>query len=100
VLEACAAGIGVVGSDIPGMIEVAGHFADIHCLPLVASAAVWADAAEAVRREIALRSTPMDATRIFARTPFGMAAANDAYMALLALAIREHRPLVGMSAAS
>lgn len=45
VLEACAAGIPVIASDLPGCLEIATHFDLVRCLPLEAPDRVWAEAA-------------------------------------------------------
>lgn len=45
VLEACAAGVPVVASDLPGTAEIAAQFPDVTCLPLRASDAEWASVA-------------------------------------------------------
>jgi len=46
VLEACAAGLPVLGSSIAGIQEIARHFGAVRCLPLEASDEDWAEAAE------------------------------------------------------
>lgn len=50
VLEACAAGTPVVASDLPSVLEIAGHLGGIHCLPLSAADAIWAQQVAAVAR--------------------------------------------------
>jgi len=45
VLEACAAGIPVIASDLPGCLEIATHFDLVRCLPLEEPDRVWAEAA-------------------------------------------------------
>ncbi|NSW57419.1 MAG: glycosyltransferase [Armatimonadetes bacterium] len=45
VLEACAAGIPVIASDLPGCQEIATHFELVRCLPLAQPDRVWAEAA-------------------------------------------------------
>jgi glycosyltransferase involved in cell wall biosynthesis len=47
VLEACAAGIPVLASDLPGVLEIAAHFASVRALPLDVPDETWAH--EAVR---------------------------------------------------
>jgi glycosyltransferase involved in cell wall biosynthesis len=43
VLEACAAGIPVVGSAIPGVVEIAGYFPSVTVMADGAGVAAWAD---------------------------------------------------------
>ena len=42
VLESCAAGLPVVASDIPGVLEIGGYFPGVFALPLSHSDSVWA----------------------------------------------------------
>ena len=44
VLEACAAGVPVIASDLPGIREVAGRLTGVDCLPQTLSDQRWADA--------------------------------------------------------
>ena len=48
VLEACAAGLPVVASDLPGTEEIAEQFSGVTCLPLSASNTEWARVATEV----------------------------------------------------
>ena len=66
VLEACAAGVPVLASDLPGVREVAARLALVQTLPLTAADAEWAAAAAALPAEaerIRLRQTAADAFR-------------------------------------
>jgi glycosyltransferase involved in cell wall biosynthesis len=71
VLESCAAGVPVVGSDIPGVLEIARYFPTVTALSLSDSNAAWADrglAAVAVRRQARSRND-------FEHTPFALGCA-------------------------
>jgi glycosyltransferase involved in cell wall biosynthesis len=46
VLEACAAGLPVLGSSIAGIQEISRHFSAVRCLPLEAGDEEWAEAAD------------------------------------------------------
>jgi len=45
ILEACAAGLPVLASDLPGVLEIASRFPSVHCLSLQDSDDRWAAAA-------------------------------------------------------
>jgi glycosyltransferase involved in cell wall biosynthesis len=66
VLEACAAGVPVLASDLAGVREVATRLALVRTLPLSAADAEWARAAAALPAEaerVRLRQTAADAFR-------------------------------------
>jgi glycosyltransferase involved in cell wall biosynthesis len=66
VLEACAAGVPVLASDLPGVREVAARLVLVRTLPLTAPNTEWAAAAMALPAEaerIRLRQTAADALR-------------------------------------
>jgi len=68
-LEAAAAGLRVIASDLPGILELARHFPTIETLPLAAADADWADRIDAALAE------PRDCSEwnpraVFAETPF------------------------------
>jgi glycosyltransferase involved in cell wall biosynthesis len=66
VLEACAAGVPVLASDLPGVREVAAHLPLVRTLPLSAADTAWAQAATALPAEaerIRLRQTAAHAFR-------------------------------------
>ncbi len=79
VLEACAAGLPVLASEIPGVPEIAEHFPSVHTLPLSAPAACWAE------RVCALLDAGRPAEpgwRSWDRTPFSIEACARAMAAL------------------
>ena len=57
VLESCAAGLPVVASDIPGVLEIGRHFPGVHALPLSESDARVGGAGDGPRRR-ATRAPP------------------------------------------
>lgn len=68
VLESCAAGLPVVASDIPGVLEISKFFPTVQALPLSLSNNVWAEHADAAAR--APRKEREGAE--FERTPFAL----------------------------
>jgi glycosyltransferase involved in cell wall biosynthesis len=66
VLEACAAGVPVLATDLGGVREIASRLAIVHCLPLSASDPEWAAAASQLPVEaerVRLKDTATDAFR-------------------------------------
>ncbi len=65
VLEAAAAGIPVLSSDIPGSLEIMRHIQGVQCLSLARSDAEWASTAESMlqeRQSICLTRSPVSGT--------------------------------------
>lgn len=79
-LESCALGIPVLASDLPGARELARHFPHLSTLPLSESDSVWADRALRMIRRGPTRAT--DAESCLARSPFTLARAREAYLAI------------------
>jgi glycosyltransferase involved in cell wall biosynthesis len=73
VLESCAAGLPVVASDIPGVLEIRRHFPSVRALSLAETDDVWAEQAAA-----AAASPRAERRPTFEQTPFalGRAAAS------------------------
>jgi glycosyltransferase involved in cell wall biosynthesis len=82
VLEACAAGVPVLGSDIPGMREIARHLASVRLLSLAALNEEWASAALELLREYP-RATRSRTTSAFAESPFVLSRAVAQNLALI-----------------
>jgi glycosyltransferase involved in cell wall biosynthesis len=74
VLESCAAGLPVVASDIPGVLEIGRYFPSVHALPLSQSDAAWAAQARAAASGPRSRR---DAS-VFHETPFALGRAAQA----------------------
>jgi glycosyltransferase involved in cell wall biosynthesis len=72
VLEACAAGIPVLASDIPGVIEIASHFPSVRHLSLNASDANWAREARSFCKGESTRGGDQPAAPLFGDTVFNM----------------------------
>jgi glycosyltransferase involved in cell wall biosynthesis len=71
VLEAAAAGLPVLASDLPCVGEIAARLPLVHCLPLEASDEVWA---QTLRERLFAADRPSRETarRQFAETPFSI----------------------------
>src|SRR5262249_6348193 len=83
VLEACAAGLAVVGSDIAPLREIAGHFPDVHCLPTAGPVSAWADIAQQALRSRRSTDRSQWAMHAFTRSPFDIGTAARAYLDVL-----------------
>jgi glycosyltransferase involved in cell wall biosynthesis len=71
VLEACAAGVPVLASDLPGIIEIARHFPSVECLPCDASDEHWAQRASLLPERRLRNAVAVETARTaFARSPF------------------------------
>jgi glycosyltransferase involved in cell wall biosynthesis len=79
-LEACALGIPVLASDLPGTRELARHFPHLSTLPLGETDSAWADAA--VRMIQRGPTNASEAEACLARSPFTLARARSAYLAI------------------
>ena len=73
VLEACAAGVPVLASDLPGIMEIARHFPSVECLPSSASDEQWAQRAGLLpERRLRTVAAAETARAAFAQSPFGI----------------------------
>jgi glycosyltransferase involved in cell wall biosynthesis len=70
VLEACAAGVPVLATDLPGVREIASRLELIRCLPLTASDAVWAATASALVGEATREKLRLNALTLFRESEF------------------------------
>ena len=77
VLEACAVGVPVLASDLPGTRELAAHFPRLTLLPLSAGDDCWA--ATAVRLVRAARPSGREAAAAFAESAFTIARTRAAH---------------------
>ncbi len=68
VLESCAAGLPVVASDIPGVLEIGRYFPAVRALSLSQSNAAWAEQATAAADAVRVRRGETS----FDRTPFAL----------------------------
>ena len=77
VLEACALGIPVLASDLPGTRELARHFPNLSLMPVTADDRAWAGAAVQL-----IRQGPMplaDVREILSESPFAFDRAREAH---------------------
>ncbi len=72
VLEACAAGLPVLASDLPGIVEIAGQFPGVRFLPLQSADEQWAAVAGEILARQADRSARTAACRAFAASLYGL----------------------------
>ncbi|WP_139491605.1 glycosyltransferase [Brevibacillus dissolubilis] len=72
VLEARAAGLPVLGSDIPGTLEIAQRLPYVHCLPLAESDQVWAERISRILAEEAGKMTRTEALEQFEVSEFSI----------------------------
>jgi glycosyltransferase involved in cell wall biosynthesis len=79
-LEACALGIPVLASDLPGTRELASHFPHMRTMSLDESDEAWAAAAVGLIRQGV--SSGADAVRCLANSPFTMARTRESYLAV------------------
>jgi len=70
VLEACAAGIPVLASDIPEISEIAERLPLVHCLPLVREDQEWARMAISLSQQSSEIQNTTAAARAFDASPF------------------------------
>jgi hypothetical protein len=68
VLESCAAGLPVVASDIPGVLEIGRYFPAVRALSLSQSNAAWAEHATAAADAVRVRRGETS----FDQTPFAL----------------------------
>lgn len=78
VLEACAAGIPVLASDLPGVCEIAEYFPSVFPLSLSASDEMWAQKAIALTRDRA-NHTRERALERFLNSPFNLETCVEAH---------------------
>jgi len=72
VLEACAAGLPVLASHLPGIVEIASRFPSVHCLSLQASDERWAAAARDLLGDAGSDPARDAAHRTFADSVYGI----------------------------
>lgn len=85
VVEACAAGLPVVASDIPGIPEIAERFPSVRLVRLSAPPEAWAEATRAALRE----GRPAEpAWRRWEETPFTTRACAEAWISFWREAVR------------
>lgn len=73
VLEACAAGVPVLASDLPGIMEIARHFPLVECLSCSASDEQWAMRAQLLAERRLRNPLAAETARVaFTRSPFGI----------------------------
>lgn len=72
VLEACAAGLAVLASNLPSVREIAVHFPWVVSLSLTASDQAWARRAEELRAEASLAAQRQRASEAFPASVFGI----------------------------
>ena len=79
VLEACAAGVAVLGSDIVGIREIARHFDSVRCLSLDVADAGWAEAVDTMLSSQEARPPDKWQTALahFEASPFTIARCAD-----------------------
>ena len=82
VLEACAAGLPVLGTDLPGVREIASRLDGVRYLPLSASDEEWADAALALAADSRYSNSREGAARRFRPSVFNIDRAVEAHRAL------------------
>jgi glycosyltransferase involved in cell wall biosynthesis len=70
VLEACAAGVPVLASDLPGVREIESRLGLIRCLPLTASDVVWAATASMLVDQATREKLRENALEIFRESVF------------------------------
>jgi glycosyltransferase involved in cell wall biosynthesis len=88
VLEACAVGVPVLATDLPGVREIAGRLPLVRYLPLSASDADWAAAALALPDAAERMGLREIAAALFRPTEFHVDRAVDAHRALWGAALR------------
>jgi glycosyltransferase involved in cell wall biosynthesis len=82
VLEACAAGIPVLGSDLPGVREIAATFPFVRYLPLTASDQEWASLALTLSQEADTKVFQEMANQQFPGSPFDVKTCSEALCAI------------------
>jgi glycosyltransferase involved in cell wall biosynthesis len=82
VLEACAAGVPVLASDLPGVREIAQRLPAVRSLPLSASDDDWAMAAMALLNDVSVHRLAESAADTFRASVFHVDRAVEAYRVL------------------
>jgi glycosyltransferase involved in cell wall biosynthesis len=82
VLEACAVGVPVLATDLPGVREIASRLPLVCCLPLRAADAEWADAAAALPDEATRQQQRKTAPDLFRTSLFHVDRAAAAHRLL------------------
>jgi glycosyltransferase involved in cell wall biosynthesis len=77
-LEACAIGVPVLASDLPGTRELAAHFPNMTVMPLTDSPQAWADRAVELI-QIPNGADPDAVAQRFANSPFTLARARESH---------------------
>jgi glycosyltransferase involved in cell wall biosynthesis len=91
VLEACAAGLPVLATDLPGVREIASRLEGVRSLPLSASDAQWAAAAEQVVTDARRRRPGGKALEAFRASVFHIDHAVQAHCELWTAASQNER---------
>ncbi len=72
ILEACAAGIPILASDLPGTKEIAEHFSSVRLLSLCNSDEIWATAAGEILGDIEGKRNREESVRVFEESRFNI----------------------------
>jgi glycosyltransferase involved in cell wall biosynthesis len=72
VLEACAAGVPVVASDLPGSIEIAERFSTVRCLPLSLDDSIWVETIKNMLEMSKSTASRNEATDLFHGSDFDL----------------------------
>jgi glycosyltransferase involved in cell wall biosynthesis len=82
VLEACAAGVPVLATDLGGVREIASRLALVRCLPLTASDEEWAAVAAQLPKEAERMKLRETAPAVFRSSVFDLDRATEAHRIL------------------
>jgi glycosyltransferase involved in cell wall biosynthesis len=82
VLEACAAGLPVIASDLPGVQEIAACFPFVQCMPPSSSDSEWAQSAQSLLRKLSSGKAVQESCSLFSRSPFSIDTCADSHLAI------------------